>query len=111
MTLSCAEPIGSGGLRRVLIGCLGGPLGSSANRLREATSMSKKEVWTMSTLPTPDSPVHPPNCPGYRIFPALPSNRKAQNRVRVPPRARRCCRSGAYMAPDWGQAPKACSAA
>ena len=49
---------------------------------------SKKEVWTMSTLSTPDCPVQPPDCLGFRMFPPLPSARKAWNPVRVPPRAR-----------------------
>ncbi len=48
----------------------------------------KKKVWTMFTLSTPDCPVHPPNWPGFRMFPPLPSVHKARNPVRVPPRAR-----------------------
>lgn len=45
-------------------------------------------VWTMSTLPTSDRSVQPPDCPGFRKFPPPPSVPKAQNPVRVPPRAR-----------------------
>ncbi|MEQ4567232.1 DNA-processing protein DprA [Paenarthrobacter sp. CAP02] len=49
---------------------------------------AKKEVWTMCTPSTPDCAVQPPDCPGFRMFPRLPSNGKGGNPVRVPPRAR-----------------------
>ena len=42
----------------------------------------------MSTLSASDWPVQPPDWPGFRMFPPLPSIHKAKNRVRVPPRAR-----------------------
>lgn len=48
----------------------------------------KKEVWTLSTLSTSDRSVQPPDSPGFRMFPALPSVSKALNPVRVPPWAR-----------------------
>lgn len=50
--------------------------------------MSKERVWTMSTLIAPDRIVQPPDWPGFRLFPRDPSDSKAWNRVRVPPRAR-----------------------
>lgn len=34
-----------------------------------------------------DWPVQSPEWPGFRMFPPLPSNDKARNPVRVPPRA------------------------
>ena len=49
---------------------------------------SKKEVWTMSTLSTWDCLVQPPDWPGFRRFPPVPSVCRAWNPVRVPPRAR-----------------------
>ena len=88
MTVSCAEPTGSGGSRWVLIGGLGGSSVSPANGLLEVTPMSKKEVWTMSTLSASDWPVQPPDWAGFRMFPRDPRKDKAGNRVRVPPRAR-----------------------
>jgi hypothetical protein len=49
---------------------------------------TKKEVWTMSTLSTSNWLVQPPDCPGFRMSPPLPSVPKPRNRLRVPPRAR-----------------------
>lgn len=34
---------------------------------------AKRRVWTMSTLSTSDWPVLPPDWPGFRMFPPLPS--------------------------------------
>jgi hypothetical protein len=42
----------------------------------------------MSTLSASDWPVQPPDWPAFRMFPLDPSNDKAKNHVRVPPRAR-----------------------
>ncbi len=53
-----------------------------------ATTYVEKRVWTMSTLFPSDWFVQPPDRPGFRRFPRDPSNGKAKNRVRVPPRAR-----------------------
>lgn len=49
---------------------------------------AQKEVWTLSTLSTSDWPGQRSDCPGFRMFPPLPSVSKARNPVRVPPRAR-----------------------
>lgn len=48
---------------------------------------TKKEVWTMSTLFTPDCLVQPPDWPGFRMFRPLPSVCVPENPARVPPRA------------------------
>ncbi len=51
-------------------------------------STEPREVWTMSALSSSDCLVQPPDWPGFRMFPPLPSDSKAWNPVRVPPRAR-----------------------
>jgi hypothetical protein len=58
---------------------------------------TKKEVWTMSTLSTSNWLVQPPDCPGFRMSPPLPSVPKPRNRLRVPPRARHTPSSEGFL--------------
>ncbi|MDR6436764.1 hypothetical protein J2790_001885 [Paenarthrobacter nicotinovorans] len=89
MMMSGRGLVGTAGEERTLLPCRVVHCGSrsSASSARQH-SWAKIRVWTMSTLSTPDCLVHPSDCPGFRMFPPLPSNAKARNPVRVPPRAR-----------------------
>lgn len=53
-----------------------------------ALTATRTRVWTLFTLSTSNCLVHGPDCPGFRMFPRLPSNNKPWNHLRVPPRAR-----------------------
>lgn len=57
-------------------------------RSRVGLECARNEVWALSTLLAPDRLVRPPDLPGFRMFPPLPSVRKPKNPVRVPHRAR-----------------------
>ena len=89
MNGSLSVPAGTSDYRGLPVACWRSAFRfCSHGRRPDDRRQGQKEVWTMSTLSASDWPVQPPDWPGFRMFPPLPSNDEAWNPVRVPPRAR-----------------------